>query len=396
MIKSILSAALAWGIVGVLAPRSAQAQAQAPEKTREKVGLRNLAISRGLRLGTAAPIDLLRSDSADSLAYRAFLLSNFNMVEPENDLKPPAIWKGEGVYSFGVADWLLGAPGQLGWAQRNGFAVRGHVLVYARDEGYTLPQWIRDRGAGISPDKARQLLKDYIYAVAGRYKGKVFAWDVINEAIDDAPNQRPFQMRDSFWFRKLGRDFVKLAFQFAHEADPQAELYLNEYGAEGLGRKSDAVLELARWLRSQGVFISGVGMQWHRGLGEKVVPGSDFYQNAERLRKDGFDFQITELDVALPVKPYPAEDPRHGQEPSSPDSLSQQADAYRAMLRYALSFPNCRGLQMWGFSDRHSWIQSFSGGKNGAALVSDAAYQPKPAYLALHQELAASSPPATP
>lgn len=388
MIKSIIIAGLACCVVGNLAPRRALAQGQ----PQQKVGLRNLAISRGVRLGTAAPIDLLRRD-ADNGAYRAFLLSEFNMIEPENDFKPPAIWQGEGKYNLDKTDWLLGAPGHLGWAQSNGFAVRGHVLVYARDDGYTLPQWLRDQEANITPDKARQLLKDYIYAVAGRYKGKVFAWDVVNEAIDDAPNQRPFQLRNSFWFRKLGRDFVKLAFQFAHEADPWAELYYNEYGAEGLGRKSDAVLELVRWLRAEGVFVSGVGMQWHKGVNDRITPGDDYYKNAERLRKQGFDFQVTELDVAMPVKPFPKTDARHGQEAASPNDLKKQADVYRAVLRYALSFSNCRGFQVWGFTDKHSWIPSFSNGKNGAALISDAKYQPKAAHAMLREELAASSPP---
>jgi endo-1,4-beta-xylanase len=270
--------------------------------------------------------------------------------------------------------------------------VRGHVLVYARDDGYTLPQWIRDQQDKITPDKARQLLSDYIHAVVGRYKGKVLAWDVLNEAIDDAPNARPFQLRNSFWFRKLGRDFVKLAFQFAHEADPQAELYLNEYGAEGLGRKSDAVLEMVRWVRSEGVFVSGVGMQWHKGANTRLASGDDFYQNAARLGKEGFNFQVTELDVAVPVKPYPAQDARYGQEPASPNDLKQQADVYRAVLRYALSLPNCRGLQLWGFSDKHSWIPGFSGGKDGAALISDAKFQPKPAHQSLLEELAAAHP----
>ncbi len=380
-------------VVLSLGPSLAQAQAQAQPQAQvqEKVGLRNLAISRGLRLGTAAPIDVLRGDSADSSAFRAALMLGFNMIEPENDFKPPAIWQGEGKYDFDRADWLLGAPGALGWAQSNGFAVRGHVLVYARDDGYTLPQWIRDRQAAISPDKARQLLKDYIYALVGRYKGKVLAWDVLNEAIDDGPGARPLHLRDSFWFRKLGPDFVKLAFQFAHEADPRAELYYNDYAAEGLSPKSDAVLELVRWVRAQGVFVSGVGMQWHKGVGDKIEPGDAFYRNAERLRKEGFDFQITELDVAVPVKPYPKEDARYGQQAASPHDLKQQAAVYREVLRLALSFPNCRGFQMWGLSDKHSWIPGFSGGKNGAALISDANYQPKPAHGALREELAASA-----
>lgn len=356
-----------------------------------RIGLRNLALNRGLRLGTAAPLDLLRTNG-DNGAFRAFVTREFNFIEPENDFKPPSIWQGDGQYNFDKADWLLGAPGQTGWAQSNGFAVRGHVLVYASDNGYTLPNWIRRDEAKIDAARARQLLADYIHTLVGRYRGKVLMWDVLNEAIADAPNDRPFNLRDSFWYRKLGKDFIKLAFQFAHEADPRAELYYNDYGAEGMGWKSDSALALVRWVRQQGVFVTGVGMQWHIGLNNKVAPGDQYYKNAQRLQDEKFAFMVTELDIAVPVKSYPPTDPRYGQEPQNPDDLTRQADLYRAVLRYALSFPNCRGFNMWGCTDKHSWIPSFSKDKNGAALISDQIYQPKPAYWQLQDELAASAP----
>lgn len=360
-----------------------------------RVGLRNLAINRGLRLGTAAPLDLLRS-KGDNGAFRAFVTNEFTFIEPENDFKPPAIWQGEGKYDFDRADWLLGAPGQLGWAQQNGLAVRGHVLVYAKDDGYTLPDWIRKDEANIDAAKAKQLLSDYIHALVGRYRGKVLMWDVLNEAIADSPNKRPFNLRDSFWYRKLGQDFVKLAFQYAHEADPRAELYYNDYGAEGMGWKSDSARDLVRWVRQQGVFVTGVGMQWHIGVDSKVTPGDQFYQNAQRLQDENFAFMVTELDIAVPVKSYPPTDPRYGQEPQNPGDLIKQADLYRAVLRYALNFPNCRGFNMWGCTDKHSWIPGFSQGKHGAALISDQNYQPKPAYWQLQDELAANMPLETP
>lgn len=361
-----------------------------PTQSEPALSLRNLAINRGLRIGTATPTWMLQFDH-DNGAYRDFVLSNFTVVEPENDGKPPFIWKSENEYNLERADWLFGAPGKIGWAQRNGLAARGHVLVYAKDEGYTLPQWIRDTEDQITPEKARELLRDYIFTVAGRYKGRIVAWDVVNEAIDDEANDRPFQLRDSFWFRKLGRDFLKLAFQFAHEADPHAELYYNDFDAEGINPKSDAIFEMVQWLRSEGVFITGVGMQWHINVQTKVEPGDGFYRNAERLQKAGFDFEITELDVAVPVVPYDSKDPRYGQEPQGAAALAEQAEVYRSVLRYALHFPNCRGFQVWGACDKLSWIPEFSQGVNGAPLLADAAYQPKPAHAALVEELSGVS-----
>jgi endo-1,4-beta-xylanase len=365
------------GIIALLS-LSLPVRAQAPA-----LALRELAAKRGLtRFGTCASVGLLRS-GADAGLYPAYIAREFSVVEAENELKPPAIWRGPTDYNWANADYLLGAPGATGWAQRNRVAVRGHVLVYARDDGYTLPGWLAKSEADISPADARKMLHDYIFAVAGRYRGKIFAWDVVNEAIDDKKNDRPFNLRDSFWFRKLGPDFLKLAFQWAHEADPRAELYLNEYGAEGMGRKSDAVLAILTYLRSAGVYVTGAGMQYHIGLETTVTPGDAHYLNAQRLSAAGFAFAITELDIGIPVS-----DPGIGYVPAKPEDLDRQAELYRAVLHFALASKNCRLFQLWGPSDNHSWIPGFSKG-SGAATPSDAKYQPKPAYRALQSELSA-------
>lgn len=342
----------------------------------ERVGLRKLAEKRKVNFGTAAPIELLRNN-ADNGLFTPTAAAEFTVIEPENDFKPPAVWNGPGDYNWTNLDWLLGAPGKTGWAQASKVKVRGHVLVYARDDGYTLPDWIRKAEKDISPAQAKQYLRDYIYAVVGRYKGKVFAWDVINEAVADGETQNPYNLRDSFWFRKLGVDFIKLAFQYAHEADPKAELYINEYSVEGLGRKSDAILNLLKWLKWKGVPVTGAGMQYHLSATSRVQPGDNYYKNAQRLNDAGFAFQITELDVSLPVS-----DPKTGFVPTNPGDLQAQADVYRGVLQLALDSPNCRGFQVWGFTDRHSWIPGFTPGK-GAALILDSQYKPKPAYNSL-------------
>jgi len=358
------------------------ASAQGTTAVGADAGLRPLASKRHFRLGTAVPIRLVR-DNADEGQYVRALDGNFTMIEPENELKPPAIWTGPGQYNWADADWLLGAPGQTGWAQEHHFQVRGHVVVYARDDGYTLPNWLRTQEAQITPDQARQYLSDYIHTLVGRYKGKIFAWDVINEAIDDNPgNPNRFHLRNSFWYRKLGPEFLKLAFQYAHEADPDAELYLNEYGSEGLGPKSDAVLEILKWLKEQKVYVTGAGMQYHLRVEDSLQPGDAHYQNIQRLQAAGFAFMITELDVAIPIS-----DGRAGLTPTNAADLDRQADVYRSLLQMALAAPNCHGVQVWGFTDRHSWIPGFSRGQRGAATLLDGQYKPKPAYHALEQLL---------
>jgi len=348
--------------------------------------LRTLAARRHLPFGTAGALELLRAN-ADAGTYADVMAKEFDMIEPENQLKPPAIWTGPDQYDWSNADWLVGAPGHTGWAQAHHMQVRGHVLVYARDDGYTLPEWLRRQEAQITPDQARKYLSDYIHTLVGRYKGKIFAWDVVNEAIDDNPaNQNRFHLRDSFWFRKLGPEFLKLAFQYAHEADPDAELYLNEYGAEGLGYKSDAVLDILKWLKEQGVFVTGAGMQYHQSVGDSIKPGDAHYQNAQRLQAAGFAFMVTELDVAMPVS-----DGRAGLIPANAADLDRQADVYRDLLQLALDSPNCHGYQVWGFTDAHNWIPGFSKGR-GAATILDGKYQPKPAYRAIAQLLKAPAP----
>jgi len=342
-------------------------------------------VSRRFLIGTCAPVQLLK-DNGDDGHYIETLRQNFNLVEPENELKPPSIWRGIDKYDWTNPDFLLGAPGQEGFAQQNKLKVRGHVLVYARDDGYTIPRWLLDQEGQITKDQAKQILYDYIQAVAGRYKGKIVAWDVSNEAIDDKPNDNPMNLRNSFWFRKLGPDFLVLAFQYAHEADPKAKLYYNEYGIEGGGPKAQHLLDLVTYIRKNGGPIDGVGLQYHTGLWDHVSPGDGHYKLLDDLTKDKFDFMITELDLGIDVQPLPKDNPDAGCLPKTPDLLDKQAQLYADIFKMATGYRNCRGIQMWGFTDKHSWIPMYSRGQ-GAALLFDNHYQPKPAYAKVEQVL---------
>lgn len=345
-------------------------------------GLRDLARGHRLVFGTAAPISALRSN-ADSGKFVDVLTSQFNLVEPENDLKPPAIWTGPREYKFGEIDWLLGEPGKKGWAQEHKMKVRGHVLIYARDDGYTVSQWLRSSEKDLSKEQASELLHDYIFALAGRYKGKIAMWDVANEAIDDGPNNNPFNLRNSFWFRKLGPEFLVLAFKWAHEADPKAELYYNDYGIESGGTKGKHVLDLVKWLKEQKAPIHGVGMQYHIDCRTKVEPGGPFYAYVEEIRKLKLAYMVTELDVAVPVTSLPFGDPNRGTVPKDPADLDAQAQVYTSVVKMALASKNCHGVNIWGLTDKHSWIPMISRGRTGAATLYSKDYEPKPAYNAL-------------
>lgn len=343
-------------------------------------GLKTFAHKRRLMLGAEVPLRHLQNN-ADQGKFIDAVTSNFDFVELENEFKPPAVWKGPRDYDFSAGDFLVGAPGKTGWAQQNKLKVRGHVLIYASDNGYTLPQWIRTQGADISTEEASALLHDYIFAFAGRYRGKIAMWDVVNEAIDDRPNNgNPFNLKNSFWFRKLGKEFLVLAFKWAHEADPKAQLYYNDYGVEGGGEKAKQMLELGKWLKEQGTGITGLGLQYHIDCHTKIAPGDGHYGLIEDIRKAGLSYMITELDVAVPIQSKPAGDPDSGLIPKDPADLERQAEVFASVYQMALDSKNCKGVQTWGVTDRYSWIPGFSRGRNGAALLLDKDYAPKPAY----------------
>jgi endo-1,4-beta-xylanase len=350
------------------------------------LGLRASSALRGILFGTAASINSLRKD-VDGGQYNSYIKKNYQVIEPENDFKPMKLWRGPNNYSWTDSDWLLGATANsTGWAQQNGMQIRGHTLVWANDK--RTPDWLLKQESSISSDKAKSLLSDYIHAVVGRYRGKIPWWDVVNEAVDDVKNNsRSFNLRDCFWYRKLGQDFVKYAFIYAQQADPQAQLYYNDYNNEDMGTKANTILELLKWVRSQGGTIHGVGMQWHIRVSRTISHGDQHYQNAERLISNGFDFMVTELDIAIPM---------NGESPRNPNDIKKQGLLYRALLKYVLHFsPKCRALITWGFTDRYSWVPAFYNYTEGAALPSDWNYQPKSAYWQMQEELARVLPDGT-
>lgn len=193
------------------------------------------------------------------------------------------------------------------------------------------------------------------------------SWDVGAEAVDE--NGR---LRETFWSRGIGPDYLALAFHWAHEADPQAHLRYNDYGGEGDGAKSDGIYDLAAELRRKGAPIHGVGLQMHASL--KDAPrASDVRINMKRLAALGLETHISEMDVMLSL-------------PASRADLRAQAALYRDMLQACLAVPQCRSFSTWGASDRYSWIPEFFPGQ-GDALLFDKDNRAKPAYRSVQRLL---------
>jgi endo-1,4-beta-xylanase len=314
--------------------------------------LRELAQQRGFRIGAAVAMPLL-----DNAEYRQTLSREFNLCVAENAFKMESLRPARDRFDFQQVDRLCA------FAQTNRMKLRGHTLVWHQQMPWWLSQghWTRDEALGI--------MKDHITTVMQHCQGKVYAWDVVNEAISDQGPDHPIRP-DSFWTRVVGTDYVEKAFEFARAADPQAILYYNDYSNEGMDSKSEAVFQLVKRLKAKGL-VDAVGWQCHLASGWKA--GAAQARNAERLAKLGLDISITELDFRITL-------------PVTPKKLQMQAESYRSAMRFCLSQPNIKALVMWGFTDKSSCVPYFFKGA-GAALIFDEQYQPKPAYEALREEL---------
>ncbi|MEO7222396.1 MAG: endo-1,4-beta-xylanase [Devosia sp.] len=332
---------MALGGIALLAPAPVSAQGDT---------LRALAAARGIDIGAAVDVRALASE-AD---YAEVLEREFSMVVGENAFKWENIHLTSKLYYFDDTDAIVA------FAEANGMKVRGHTLVWHNQNPSWLARNLKTR------DEAIAALKDHIQTVVGHYKGRIVAWDVVNEAVDDSTGE----LRESPWLTAIGPDYIALAFQFAREADPDAKLYYNDYSAEGVGGKGDAVYELVKGLKEQGVPIDGVGWQGHFQSSSFIM---DMKDNGRRLAELGLEVSITELDVRIPI-------------PVTDLMLEKQAKMYAKVTEICLALPNCKAIVAWGFTDKHSWVPGFFSGE-GAALPFDESYTPKPAYEAIRAAL---------
>jgi endo-1,4-beta-xylanase len=333
--------------------------------------LRQEAESAGLLIGTA-----VRSSQLSETAYAATLAREFSMVEAEDAMKWWVLRPEAASYDFRQGDEVVR------FALAHQMKIRGHCLVWGRDN----PDWLTQ--GHFTTRHLSRILHQHITRVMKHYKGQVFAWDVVNEALDENGN-----VRDSLWYNQpgiglsgKGTAYMEQAFRWAHKADPQALLFYNEAEGEGLNRKSDAIYALVRDFKRRGVPIDGVGLQMHIPMLDADIPAiaadisSNIASNIARLTALGLQVHITEFDVSLPVD--------SNSQPRA-DDLVRQADVYRGIVRACLSSPGCTAIQTWGFTDKYSWIGSHSHGTRGQALPFDRAYQPKSAYRAVMEELSA-------
>jgi endo-1,4-beta-xylanase len=327
--------------------------------------LRRAASTSGILMGTAVRPSLFSEG-----AYSATLAREYNMVEPEDAMKWMVLRPDTHTFDFHDGDQVVQ------FAETHGMKVRGHCLVWDHNN----PTWLAQ--GRFTPAEMADLLRQHIMTVMKHYAGKVFAWDVINEALDEAgsPKNSPWYNLPGIGLAGQGTAYLEQVFRWAREADPAALLFYNDNGGEGSGVKSDAIYAMVKDFKQRGVPIDGVGLQMH-------IPTLDadtvaIAANIRRLAALGLKVHITELDVSLPLDSA-------GQ--ANPIDLRRQAELYRRIATACLSNPGCTAIQTWGFSDKYSWIGWHSHGTRGAALPFDRAYQPKPAYESLLSALTETS-----
>lgn len=324
-----------------------------PSPTSSLPSLRSLAQARGFSIGTTVDVDALQGEGQ----YRDILTREFNMVTPEVSMKFDATEPERTVYTFEEGDTLTA------FAKMYNMQVRGHNLVWFR----ALPSWLTT--GQFSRDELMGILREHILTEVSHYRGQVDIWDVVNEAINNDGS-----LRDSIWLSGIGPDYLDLAFRWAHEANPEARLFYNDYGGEGLGQKSDAIYNLVKGMIQRGVPINGVGMEMHVSLGEYPRP-DDVLANMKRLATLGLEVQITEMDVKIQDDARPIQ-----------ARLNAEAQIYYNMLSVCLAVKQCTAFVMWGFTDRYSWIPGATGHPD-APLIFDEEYRPKPAFFALVRDL---------
>jgi len=331
--------------------------------------LRQAAQASGMLIGAA-----VRPAQLSEAAYASTLAREFNMVEPEDALKWEVVHPQPQSFDFSQADQIVN------FAASHDIKVRGHTLAWHRQN----PQWLTE-GTYTSGELA-EILEKHIKTVVGHFRGRIFAWDVVNEAFDEL---HPGELRSTIWrdqpgigLARRGNSYIERCFRWAHEADPQALLFYNDAEAEAVNSKSDAIYAMVRDFRERGVPIDGVGFQMH--IANLHPDVASISANIKRFTALGVQVHITEMDVALPVD---------AEGNARAADLQLQADIYRqiatACVSHRPSDSGCTAIQTWGFTDKYSWIGSHSKKTEGAALLFDRNYQAKPACLALRDTLAA-------
>lgn len=345
--------------------------------------LQALADRHRLAMGTAIDVAAL-----DDPQYRQIASTDFSTVTAENVMKWEVLEPVRGQYDWSQAEEFMA------FAKANNQRVRGHVLVWNNQ----LPAWLTDGVAdgSITKTELRAILRNHVKTVTQHFKGRIWQWDVVNEAVTDSFDSTDGRIGyKGFWAQNLGPGYVADAFRWAREGDPKALLFYNDYNIDAFGDggpldKTQFVYDMVRDLRRAGVPVDGVGSQAH--LSTRYGNYSPFQLADMHLRfaKLGVATALTEVDVRNLLPETQTDDTVN-------PLLQAQAYNYSALMQGCLASRQCISYTVWGFDDGRSWTNTWDfgagPGREALATIRTADYRPKPAYRALQSALAWAAPP---
>lgn len=342
------------------------------------------ALSGKFLFGTAMNTGQITGKDTSSVDI---ILKHFNSIVAENCMKSVNIQPSEGIFDFALSDQFVD------FGQKHDMHIVGHTLIWHSQA----PSWlfVDENGSEVSRDVLIERMRNHIHTVVGRYKGRVHGWDVVNEAIEDDGS-----WRNSKFFQIIGKEYVKLAFQFAREADPDAELYYNDYSMAHQGRR-EGVVRMVRELQAEGIKVDGIGMQAHMLMDFPSV--EEFEKSIVAFSELGVKVMITEMDIS--VLPWPMQqkgadvamqadyfeklNPWPG---GLPDDVARELhEKYAGFFRLFLSHhEKISRVTMWGVTDNQSWKNNWPvKGRTDYPLLFDRNYQPKPIVETIIREASA-------
>ncbi|MDQ0253218.1 endo-1,4-beta-xylanase [Evansella vedderi] len=332
--------------------------------------MENLRLTENLKLHEAFKQHFLIGAAVNPLTLDTqseLLKHHFNSVTAENEMKFVSVHPAENEYTFDNADRLMS------FAKENGMGVRGHTLVWHNQT----PNWMFEKADGSTVDRETLLarMKSHIETVMTRYKGSIYAWDVVNEAVSDKSEEL---LRPSKWLDIAGEDFISKAFEFAHTADPDALLFYNDYN-ESVPEKREKIYTLVKSLKDKGVPIHGVGLQAHWNL---ESPSLDLIRQAiERYASLGLKLHITELDISV----FNHDDRRTDLKEPTTEMMERQAERYGQIFKLFKEYSEyITSVTFWGAADDYTWLNNFPvRGRKNWPFPFDAEHKPKQSYWEL-------------
>ncbi|MBB3206172.1 endo-1,4-beta-xylanase [Rhodopirellula rubra] len=342
----------------------------------DDVGSLKLAVAGRFKIGVGTNRDLV-----DHPQDRALLLRHFDIVTPENCMKPQVVQPFEGDFRFDLGDAFVK------FAEEHGLKVVGHCLVWA-DSGKTPSWWMTENGQPTSKETLFRRMKTHIQTVAGRYGDRISEWDVVNEALSDGSDG---YLRDTLWARVAGEDFIVRAFEYTREVAPNALLVYNDYNVDTDGKR-DSLIRLVQSLKQKNTPIDAVGLQGHYELDAIAYEGLG--SMLEAMRQLQVKVIISELDIdVIPRSRWWADNNRHRDELKSsnpykdgcpPEILQRQAEQYAKLFELFCRYDDVvERVSFWNLHDGQSWLNYFPWDRVNHPLLFDRNRMPKPAYHAV-------------